>query len=283
MSDPVLFRPLHGDVITSSSLRRDLLMVGAAECDVLFIHSGLNLGAPNPALGRSGLLAEIWRVFQSLGVPTLCVPTFTFSFPNRQNYDVEKSPTRMGVLNDFVRRLPEALRSVDPIMSVAIIGRETELVTQIGNHACGPDCTYDLLHRRNGGVTFLFLGTRCYECFTFTHYVEASIKVPFRYQRAFKGRITQSGNTWEDTYYHFARYNGVQPPIGDKFECFLESTERIRKQRLGDGWLSTVTEPAGYAAMSECLDRDPFYLAARRYTPEELGDTQYLEIDVLTL
>ena len=283
MKHQLLFQPAQGDPITTTSLLRDLRHVGAADCEVLFIHSGLHMGVPNPALGRKGLLTEIWSVFQTLDVPTLCVPTFTFSFPNGRDYDVAKSPTRMGALNEFVRQLPEAHRSVDPIMSVALTGRKTELVTRIGKYSCGPDSTYDLLHRRGGKVTFLFLGARSYECFTFTHYVEAQMKVPFRYHRPFTGRIIQAGRTWEATYFHFARYNDVRPATGDKLERYLEATRRIRKQRLGDSWLSAVDEPAGYAAMSECLEKDPFYLAARRYAPEELHDTQFLEKDIVAL
>jgi aminoglycoside 3-N-acetyltransferase len=283
MNDPILFRPAQGNAITTNSLLHDLRAIGAADCEVLFIHSGLNLGAPNPELGRRGLLSEIWGVFQKLGVPTLCMPTFTFSFPNGQDYDVAKSPTRMGALNDFVRQLPEAIRSMDPIMSVALTGRESELVKRIGKYSCGPDCTYDLLHRRGGGVTFLFLGARSYECFTFTHYVEAQLKVPFRYHRPFTGRITQGERTWEDTYFHFARYNGVVPTTGDKLERYLEATGRIRKRRLGNSWLTAVNEPDGYAAMSECLEQDPFYLAARRYSPEEMRDTRFLEKDIIAL
>ena len=95
--------------------------------------------------------------------------------------------------------------------------------------------------------------------------------------------LEQGGRVWEDTYYHFARYHGVLPPTGDKLERYLEATRRIRKQRLGDSWLSAVDEPAGFAAMSECLEHDRFYLAARHYAPEELLDTRFLEKDVVAL
>ncbi len=283
MNEVLLFKPAQGEAITSATLERNLRTIGADNCDVLFIHSSINFGVPNPALGRKGLLEEIWKTLRKLDVPTLCVPTFTFSFPNGQDYDVETSPTRMGALNEFVRRLPEATRSQDPIMSVALVGKEHELVTQIGKYSCGPGCTYDLLHRRGQGVKFLFLGVRCFECFTFTHFVESEQAVPYRYHRPFSGQIMGGGKSWQDTYFHYARYNGVKATPEDKFEQYLESTGRLQKQRLGDGWISLVDEPDGYDAMRECLDQNPFYLADRVYQPFELTDRSFLEKDIVTL
>jgi aminoglycoside 3-N-acetyltransferase len=283
MHDPILFTPADAPPVTTASLARDLLTVKATECDVLFVHTGLHLGAPNPALGRRGLMEELHRAFTGLGVANLMVPTFTFSFCNGQDYDVDKSPTRMGAYNEFFRKQPGVERSVDPLMSCALLGPETGLIRSIGKYSCGPDSTYDLLHRRGAGVRFLFLGVRAYECFTYTHYVESVAQVPFRYHRPFSGRITAAGRTWEDTYHHYARYHGTLATLEDGFERYLETTRRIQKMPLGDGWLSTVTEPNGFAAMSECLAQNPFFLARRTYAPEEMRDTRYEESDVVAL
>lgn len=283
MTDHVLFAAADGALITSASLARDLRATGAADCDVLFVHSGMNLGVPNPELRRTGLLAEVWSVLLSLGVPTLCMPTFTFSFCNGDSYDIQRSPTRMGALNEYMRRLPEATRSRDPLMSVALVGREHELVTTIGEDAVGPGCTFDLLHRRGHGVKFLFLGVRCFECMTYTHYVESTIPVPFRYNRTFSGDVIDHGRSTVATSRLFVRYNGVEPTPEDKFERYLERTGRIRKQRLGDGWLSTVDEGAAFEALRECYDREPFYLAARPYTPGELRDTSFARREMVAL
>ena len=278
-----LFKSSGCDSVTNICLFEELLRAGAADCDVLFIHSSMNIGIPNLTLGRTGLFSEIWNVLLKLKVPTICVPTFTFSFPNGVDYDIAHSPTPMGALNEYVRRLPETTRSTDPIMSVALVGKEDYLIKDIGKYSCGPGSTFDLLHRRKGGVKFLFLGVRCFECFTFTHFVESEKSVPFRYHRPFTGKIHQERKVIEDTYYHYARYNGVKATSDDKFERYLESTGRITKSRLGDSWMSIVDEEQGYVAMKECLEKDPFYLAAKAYDPSELADSRFLEQNITTL
>jgi aminoglycoside 3-N-acetyltransferase len=283
MDDTLLFTTAAGVRVTRSALGQALLDVGAADCDVLFVHSGLGMGLPNRELGRTPLLSAIWETFLALQVATICVPTFTFSFPNGENYDRERSRTRMGALNEYVRQRPGVVRSVDPIMSVALLGTERALVDLVGKHSCGPDSTYDLLHRRGGGVTFLFLGVRCHECFTFSHYVEASARVPFRYHRPFSGTVTVDGRTWQDTYFHYARYNGTRPVADARLEQDLLSSGHLRRTRLGDGWVSAIDEPAAFATIMDRLRRNPFYLAERSYDANELGDTRFLERNITAL
>ena len=280
MTETTLFTSSAG-AITTESLLRDLHAVRAAECDVLFLHTGLNLGTPNPALGRRGLLEQLWAVVLRLGVGTVCLPTFTFSFCNGQDFDVDASPSRMGALNEYVRRLPEATRSVDPLMSVALVGSERSLVTDIGHSSIGPRSTYDLLHRR-GGVRFAFLGVRCYECFTYTHYVEACIPVPYRYNRTFTGRITAGGRTYDDAFELFVRYKGVTPTSEDGFERHLESTGLLAKRPLGAGWLSAVDEASAYQAMLDCYAADPGCLIAEPFDASRL-DTTFEARDMVAL
>lgn len=279
----ILFLPSNGSPVTQGDLSRSLRQVGADRCDVLFVHSGLRFGSPNVSLGRNGLLDAIWEAVADLGIPTVCMPTFTFSFPNGDDFDRERTKTPMGALNEWFRHLPDVVRSVDPIMSVAARGREIDLVESTGNHSCGPGSTYDKLHRRGGGTVFLFLGVPCHECFTYSHFVEACFEVPFRYHRPFRGRITAAGRTWEDTYFHYARYNGVRPVQDDRLERDLRRSGRLRETSLGDGTVSAVDESAAFELLAEQLAQDPFYLAARAYEPAELRDERFEESSIVAL
>ena len=119
----------------------------------------------------------------------MCVPTFTFSFCNRQHYCVPTSASKMGAFNEFVRRVPEAVRSIDPLMSNAVLGDDPDIVTNLSRNSIGEGSTFDKLHQRGAGVKFLFLGTTVSDCFTYTHYVEERLAVPYRYNRTFTGRI----------------------------------------------------------------------------------------------
>ena len=122
MSQQLLFKTAQGTPVTSDNLRAALDSVQAHDCRVLYMHTGLSFGLPNPELSRAELLDAIYQTVRSLGVPTLCVPTFTFSFCNGEDYDSTRSKSRMGAINEYIRKRPEAIRSADPLMSVAVVG-----------------------------------------------------------------------------------------------------------------------------------------------------------------
>lgn len=256
MSQLKLFRASDGTWITSATLSRAIKETGAVDCDILYIHSGLNLGVPNPELDRHTILESLFEVIMSLGVPTICMPTFTFSFCNGNAYNVQTSSSRMGALNEFVRRLPNAHRSIDPLMSSVVIGRDTDLVNNLGKASIGRDSTFDKLHQRGSGVKFLFIGATVPECFTYTHYVEECVNVPYRYNREFAGSITDLDRTWADTYRLFVRYKGVEPASDGFLENELIRTGALRVRSCGDSKVSCVGEPQAYALIVNHIEHN---------------------------
>lgn len=263
MTDTALFRTRDGAWITSASLVQLLEKVGAGDSEVVYMHTGLTFGWPNPELGRRRLLELVYEAIVSIGVRTLCVPTFTFSFCNGQNYDVQSSNSKMGALNEYIRRLPGAVRSVDPLMSSAAVGADAGVVQNLSKNSIGADSTFDRLHQRGSAVKFLFFGTTASECFTYTHYVEERKQVGYRYNRTFTGKITQDSRTWEDQYTLFVRYAGVVPASDQKLERALLASGAMRKELCGDSSISCVSEPAAYATIVEHLDENPLcYIAS---------------------
>ena len=151
------------------------------------------LASPNPKLSRNELLAAIYQTLRGLATPTLCVPTFTFSFCNGEDYDTTRSKSRMGMLNEFIRRQPEAVRSVDPLMSVAVVGPDRDLAENLGqSDSVGKEIRPSIKLSRRTGVKFLFLGVRLGDCFTYMHYLEWIAGVSYRYDREFTGKITHA-------------------------------------------------------------------------------------------
>jgi len=267
MIDIRLFRANDNSWITSSHLLRLLERVKAPEARVLYMHTGLTFGSPNLELGRQGLLKILGELILSMGVPTLCVPTFTFSFCNGEDYNVQNSRSRMGALNEYIRKLPGTIRSVDPLMSSALIGADRDLVENLGKNSIGCNSTFDKLHRRGSSVKFLFLGTTVSECFTYTHYVEEQRNVSYRYNRSFSGKITSDGQTWEDEYALFVRYRGVVPSSNQMLERSLLAKGALRKEACGESSISCVDEPVAYDMIARHLQENP-----QCYVAEDPGD-----------
>lgn len=258
MKDLELFRTATGDAITSSTILRLLERVRAPEAGILYMHTGMTFGAPAPGLRRQELLEHLWAILAELKLPNLLVPTFTFSFCNGEDYDVQGSRSRMGALNEHVRRLPGAIRSADPLMSSVLIGDDRALVEGLGRHSIGAESTFDRIHARGERAKFLFFGTTVSECFTYTHYVEERLGSPYRYRREFRGRITDAGRTREDAYTLFVRYRGVVPNPDGKLERTLFERGLLRKEACGASSISCVDEADGWGVITEQLEADPY-------------------------
>lgn len=273
MTSLPLFQAQGGTPVAASDFTAALERVGAADCDLLFIHSGLKFGLPNPALSRAMLLGSLYEALKSLQVPTLCVPTFTFSFCNGQNFDVAASRSRMGALNEFIRQRPEAIRSADPLMSIAIVGRDRALVENPGRESVGADSAFDRISRRPR-VKFLFFGELPGDCFTYMHHLEWKERVPYRYDRDFTGLVTANGETVEKTATLFVRYNGVVPNTASHtYADMLAQRGVLRSAQVGDGRISCFPEPEARETYIGLLRKEPNYFIERPFSPSQADKT----------
>ena len=258
MEEVKLFLAKDGKWVTNKSLIESLLSIEADKCDTLFIHTSLSFGQPNPQLKKKELLGELLNVIDNLGVKTVCMPTFTFSFCNGVGYDPATSSSRMGVLNEFFRKQEGVIRSVDPLMSVALKGEDKDLVTNIGHESCGANSTYDMLRHRDN-VKFLFLGPKIGECMTYMHYLEWLYGVEYRYNRTFRGNVTIDGQTKTEEYVLFCRYNGVTPSTGTfAFEQKMYDNHEAFITNVGDGTISIAEEKVAAKRYKACLDENPY-------------------------
>lgn len=275
-----LFKTFDDNLITAEDFFSAMKKVGAADAEILFIHFGMTFGTPNTELKRDEILGAIYSAIQNLGVKTIIFPTFTFSFPNGKDYNVAKSKSKMGALNEYVRRRPEAVRSIDPLMSVTLVGDKKYLATEIGHESCGKDCIFDLL-RKESGVKFLFLGTSPAECFTYTHYIEWALNVPYRYNRQFTGKIITPEKTYEDTYTLFVRYEGVIPGAND-FQPTLLNAKVALKENIGDAAVYCVDEKPVFNMLRDKINNDINYMLARPF-PKVLKNKFVLTEEMVAL
>ncbi len=260
MEEIILFNSKRGSV-TNLDLLNTLLSLGARDTDVLYIHTALNFGVP--ALPKKKELLELLlEVITELKVDTIIFPTYTFSFCNGVSYDLKNSKTQMGVLNDFVRQRPEVQRSIDPLMSNVLIGKDKSFVTDIGKCSIGENSTFDLLHKTQQKVKFLFLGPKIGDCFTHMHYMEERENVPYRYKRNFEGEINDGQKTYQDSYELFVRYSNVFPGAGSYiYENILLEKGIAQRQKAGDSTITILDEKPAYDCYTDLLKMSPsFYL-----------------------
>lgn len=259
MNEVNLFLAKDGKWVTNKSMLETLLSLGADKCDTLYIHTALSFGQPNPQLKKSGLLGELLNVIKALGVKTICMPTFTFSFCNGLDYNPATSASRMGVLNEFFRKQEDVIRSADPLMSVALLGEDKDLVTGIGHVSCGENSTFDKIRHRDN-VKFLFLGPKIGDCLTYMHYMEWLYSVDYRYSRVFRGDVTIGDKTTVEEYALFVRYKSVLPNAASYvYEQKMYENGTAFIASCGDGTISIVDEKNASVEYKKCLDENPYY------------------------
>ena len=175
----------HECVVDSEQLLASFRRIGVRAGDVLFFHSSLR------SFGRveGGPDAVIDSAIESVSPGgTVVVPTFVqringaqASYSQRRvAWDIEKSPSDVGVITEVFRKRAEAVRNDDPCNSLAAIGPEAEEV--MSRHArCEPRLSpwgptsfgvgspWDWLVERN--AAYLLMGVGFTACSIF-HYAQ---------------------------------------------------------------------------------------------------------------
>jgi aminoglycoside 3-N-acetyltransferase len=262
MNEIRLFRDSSNTWVTNLNILKALEKVDAHAANILYIHTGISFGIPNPELPKNEILQILLDTILELRVPTICVPTFTFSFCNAQDFDITNSKSKMGAVNEYIRKQPTAIRSIDPLMSVALLGTDKDLAIGIGHSSIGKDSTFDKLHNRKG-VKFLFFGTQIGDCFTYMHYMEYVLKASYRYDRIFSGKIITPAGTYQDSYTLFVRYKNIVPGNGSYiYGDLLSNSGKAKKEQCGDNSIISVEESAAFEIYSWLLKKDPNYFLA---------------------
>jgi aminopeptidase-like protein/aminoglycoside N3'-acetyltransferase len=259
---------------TRAELIEAFRCVGLREGDTVFVHVGLeNLGVPEGAVtsaARSELLAEsLKEIVGPSG--TILVPTYTFSFCLYELFDVGNTPTPGGPWSpsgeflEFFRRQPGAVRSRDPIHSVAGIGpRAAELLTDVAPTCFGDDSVHDRLRRVDGKICLIGLPL---EEATFRHHAEEVIGVPGRFKKLFTGQIRENGQTRKQGWIYNVRILADDfYPDGSRLEKLARETGVLKVATVGNGEILGIEAKRYFDLTAEQLRKDPFFTARGRAT-----------------
>jgi aminoglycoside 3-N-acetyltransferase len=160
--------------------------VGAYSADILYVytdfrHFGTHIAAyPD----RDAFCAAIVSPLLTRG-KTIVLTTFTYTSEGR--YDVLSTPTRLGAMNKWVTRQPGVRRSEHPLFSLAALGPEADVVTNVGKSAFGHASVYAKLRGRR--ASFLHVGRPVAMGNTALHHVEQVCGATYRVNKAFRTEV----------------------------------------------------------------------------------------------
>jgi len=235
--------------------------VGLRAGDVVFSHSNIGFfGLPETGTGADFACQTVFdALFDVIGpAGTLVVPTFTYSFSRGLTFDPATAPSDCGIFSEFVRRHPQALRSHDPCVSVAAVGRSAEALTaDVGENAYGDDGFFARFHREDGVVCNMNFDAGS----TFLHYVERRLAVPYRFDKTFTGTFVGDGTSEMRACTLWVRQlvDGTEP----RFEAFTELARRAGcfvTAAVGRGFVGAIRAQAAFELLAATLPKRPWLL-----------------------
>lgn len=172
-----------------SQLAKEWRQSGVKEGDLLLVHSRATRLLRR--LRKMGVFFEerdiILSFLEAVGSEgTVLFPTFNFDFNEGVPFDIDLTPSHMGILTEIARTFDNSVRTGHPVYSFAVIGRDVGLFQGLENYSgYGSDSPFAILHRNNGKIAVLDLPDK--NSMTFYHYVEESLQVNYRFLKKFTG------------------------------------------------------------------------------------------------
>ena len=256
-----------------SEIERDFERI-LRDAPIVLLHS-----APR-AIGHvaGGIDAVVEAMFAALGDRTLVVPTFTIdrldpSCWRRHPAPPEKwdairdelpifdpatsTPRRMGRIADLVWRRPGALRTSQPVESIAAVGPRARWVVDPSpiDDPKGPRGPWARMVEADARIVLLGVGLdRC----TMIHHAERIVGVDYRTPYAFPVLI-DGERAWLEV-------EASGGSCSDGFDALLphlEAVNAITTDHVGDAPVTTVSARTLFDVCAALLRRDPHALLCR--------------------
>ena len=244
--------------ITESDFVEALKYIGLCNGDDVFVQSSIG------TFGRiENSLEIIKNAFLSvIGKDgTLAVPTFTTNSIKKESFNVDQSVSESGIFSEYIRTMPNALRSVHPFHSIAAIGSKSKIFANVKSKTSfSRDSVFGKMYDLD--FKLCFLGTTLKHC-TFFHYVEEQCNVPYRFFVKISSSVTNKGKTIPFLHDYFARYS--EPLI---IADFHKPGEKIfkeaggKKKFIGSGPIYLVSARALVDTTLLHLSNEQTYLIA---------------------
>ena len=195
---------------------------------------------------------------------TIAVPTFNFAFARGEPYDPQSTPSEgMGAFSEYIRQLPQALRTAHSMQSLVAVGYHAEdLANRDTPSAFDPGSAFERMLELD--FRLLLLGADI-QATAMLHYCEQRAGVPYRYWKDFTGQVKTTQGWGTRTYRMFARDMDIDPQI-ELYPVVEVLQERggWSSVKLNYGHISLCRLVDFVAVVDEFLARDPWSLVTNR-------------------
>lgn len=243
-------------------IRQALEGLGVGQGDLLYVASdatrllvsAVRVGYRTPAERDAFLHSFIDELKDVVGeTGTLLFPVFTWDFCRGKGFDRRSSLGEVGSLNNWIlANRPDFTRTQHPLYSFMVWGAQAETLAAMDNvDSWGEDSPFAYLHHNNGKL--LLFSVSLQRGFTFMHYVGRSVRVPYRYMKAFRGEyIDTDGTADERVYTMYVRDLAIESEEYEPDEWLLDAG--VMAERVVDDMpLRVVDLPRAYDVVADDL------------------------------
>ena len=184
---------------------------------------------------------------------TLLFPVYSWGFCRGEAFDYYKTQGEVGSLNNYIlNNRKDFVRTKHPIYSFMVWGKDAKMLYEMNNQeAWGKASPFYYLHQ-NGGKEF-DLNVNGFRSMTFKHYVEMSLKVPYRYPKYFLADYTdENGITEERCYSMYVRALDVVCKSSQN-NAFFEEKGTGKTVAFHDTELHVIDLPKAYEVLKDDL------------------------------
>lgn len=245
-------------MLTLEKLVEGFHELGVEKGDTLLVHSSYK------SFGEveDGPQTVIRALEAALGAEgTLIMPTFNFDFNKGIPWDVRMTPSRMGILTEFVRKDPRSKRVFHPFYSFAILGRHTDMLGSLRyKSAYERDSVFGKLRDLDGKI--MVIGLSYNDSMTFFHHIEQMEGVDYRFLKQFTGEVTdENGSMYTDTFEMLVRDidKGVKTMV-DPMGALMEKAGIIKVRKIGEADVKLMKANEVYEFTAREMKRDPHLL-----------------------
>lgn len=145
-----------------------------------------------------------------------------------------KTPSETGVLTEYIRTLPGAVRSLHPFVSYTAIGKHAkDICENVSRHAFGPETPEARVVEMDGLCICLGKDIRN---MALVHHVEHVMGVPYRYTKEYMHPISMNGEISIQPFYRHVWYKNcgmVRDGVRKIVQELKESRKPNIKSQLG--------------------------------------------------
>ncbi len=250
----------RGGMVTSGDLEKSLMSMGLEGKNVLVYSRLLSLGR---FLGKEAVLCFIELLRESVGTEgTLIIPTYTLNTYNQpREFDFNTSKIMSGVLGELAAKSKEFKRTVHPIYSNCISGKETStLLEQNSATSFGSGSFFDLFSNLDN--TYVMMIGLNFNGPTLYHYYEQKFEAKGRFIKSFDVKLSFGDYTFNgrfDSYVKDHTFYENKTNCLARFDALVESFSLVKRYQVGDDFIHIISEREFQLFYRSALDVDQKY------------------------